>query len=24
MIKELVATATPAIIDRYKRLGTPA
>ena len=23
MIKELVATATPAIIERYKRLGTP-
>ena len=23
MIKELVATASPAIIDRYKRLGTP-
>ena len=24
MMKELVATATPAVIERYKRLGTPA
>jgi hypothetical protein len=23
MMKELVATATPPIIERYKRLGTP-
>jgi hypothetical protein len=24
MMNELVATATPAIMERYKRLGTPA